>query len=81
MTLMQPFLEDGGVMSANTFIPDKDVLSKATEEFSSFTSYMTDYSDGDVKIYPIESPNGFKKGTFYKGGCSGESFHDSSGIH
>ena len=43
-------LEDGGVISANTFIPDKDVLSKATEEFSNFTSDMTDYSDGDVKI-------------------------------
>ena len=60
-------LEDGGVISANTFIPDKDVLSKATEEFSSFTSDMTDYSDGDVKIYPIESPNGFKRALFIKG--------------
>lgn len=60
-------LEDGGVISANTFIPDKDVLSKATEEFSSFTSDMTDYSDGDVKIYHIESPNGFKRALFIKG--------------
>lgn len=60
-------LEDGGVISANTFIPDKDVLSKATEEFSNFTSDMTDYSDGDVKIYPIESPNGFKRALFIKG--------------
>ena len=54
-------LEAGGIVSANTFIPEKDILSKATEEFSNLTSDKSCYSDGYLKIYLIESPNGFKR--------------------
>lgn len=54
-------LEAGGIVSANTFMPEKDILSKATEEFSNLTSDKSCYSDGYLKIYLIESPNGFKR--------------------